>query len=413
MKLNKKTIIYIGTLSIIAIIAYVFLLINFTIPSLTMFLFWSILCIIVESLLIALPNNSVGVSVGYATNLAAIIVGGPLLGTTVSFLGFLFRCPKIPNKGYVHLFNTPAYKTIFNVSQNIIVTSSMGLIYINIGGKIGEFYLFQTILILFVGAILNTIIISKVTALLLEQDFFRLWVVHIRGTFASALAVGIMGIIISLAFIGYGYWAVILFAAPLFLARYSFKLYIDMRNLYISTIQALNKTMEAKDPYTSGHANRVEEFAVGLAEVHGLPFNTVQDIKTAAILHDIGKLGIDDSILNKASKLTQEEYAIIMKHPSIGAEIISNVDFLKKVTKMVKYHHERYDGGGYPEGLVGEDIPIEACILSIADSYDAMTSDRPYRKALTKEEALKEIQKNAGTQFHPVLAEQFVAFMSN
>lgn len=413
MNLNKKTIVYIGFLSIIAILAFILLLLNFTIPSLKMFLFWSVLCIIVESLLIALPNNSVGVSVGYATNLASIIVGGPLLGTTVSLLGFLFRVPKIPEKGYSHLFNTPIYKTVFNVSQNIIVTSVMGLVYIGTGGVVGEFHLSQTILILLIGAVLNTIIISKLMSLLGLQPFVKIWLSNIRGTFASAIAVGTIGVIISIAFIGYGYWAVILFFGPLLLARYSFKLYIDMRNLYISTIQVLNKTMEAKDPYTSGHANRVEEYAVGLAEVHGLSFNTVQDIKTAAILHDIGKLGIDDSILNKASKLTQEEYAIIMKHPSIGADIISNVDFLKKVTKMVKYHHERYDGGGYPEGLAGEDIPIEACILAIADSYDAMTSDRPYRKALTKEEALNEIQKNAGTQFHPVLAEKFVELMTN
>lgn len=412
MKLSKKTYTYIGTLFIIAILSYIFLLINFTIPNTKLFLFWAILCIVVESLLILLPSN-VGVSVGYATNLAAIIVGGPLLGTTASFIGFVFRCPKVPERGYVHLFNTPAYKTIFNVSQNIIVTSTMGLIYIYTGGKIGEFYLVQTILILLIGAILNTIIISKLMSLLNNQQFIKVWASNIRGTFPSALAVGSMGIIISIAFIGYGYWAVILFFGPLLLARYSFKLYIDMRNLYISTIQALNKTMEAKDPYTSGHANRVEEYAVGLAEFHGLSFNTVEDIKTAAILHDIGKLGIDDSILNKASKLTQEEYAIIMKHPTIGADIISNVDFLKKVTKVVKYHHERYDGGGYPEGLIGEAIPIEACILAIADSYDAMTSDRPYRKALTKESALNEISKNAGTQFHPVLAEQFVMLMSN
>ncbi|NLC02993.1 MAG: HD-GYP domain-containing protein [Tissierellia bacterium] len=360
-----------------------------------------------------MPNNSVGVSVGYATNLAAIIVGGPLLGTTVSFLGFLLRVPKIQDRGYVHLFNTPVYKTIFNVSQNIIVTSSMGLLYIGTGGKIGELYLLQTILILIIGAILNTIIISKLMSILSEQAFIKVWVSNIRGTFASALAVGSMGIIISLAFIGYGYWAVILFFGPLLLARYSFKLYIDMRNLYISTIQALNKSMEAKDPYTSGHASRVEEYAVGLAEFHGLPFNTIEDIKTAAILHDIGKIGIDDSILNKASRLTQDEYAEIMKHPSIGAEIISNVDFLKKVTRMVKHHHERYDGGGYPDGLVGEEIPVEACILAIADAYDAMTSDRPYRDALTKEAALREIEKHAGTQFHPVLAEKFIELMTN
>lgn len=413
MKLNKRTSKYIGTLFTLSIIAYLFLFINFEIPSIKMLVFWSILTIIVESLLILLPQNSVGVSVGYAINLASIIVGGPLLGTTSSFLGLLFRFPKVPDRGYVHLLNTPIYKTIFNVSQSILVTTTMGLIYLGTGGKIGEFYLLQTILILLLGTFINTIIISLLMSFITKQKYKTIWISNIRGTFLSSLAVGTLGVIIALAFIGYGYWAVILFFGPLLLARYSFKLYIDMRNLYISTIQALNKTMEAKDPYTSGHANRVEDYAVGLAEFHGLPFNTVQDIKTAAILHDIGKLGIDDSILNKASKLTQEEYAIIMKHPSIGADIISNVDFLKKVTKMVKYHHERYDGRGYPEGLVGEAIPIEACILAIADSYDAMTSDRPYRKALTKDEALSEIEKNAGTQFHPVLAEQFIAFMSN
>lgn len=413
MKLNKRTYTYIGILFTLSIIAYILLLLNFSIPSMTMLLFWSTLAIIVESLLILLPKSNVGVSVGYAINLASIIVGGPLLGTTASFFGFLFRFPKIPERGYVHLLNTPVYKTIFNVSQSIIVTTTMGLIYLGTGGKFGDFYLLQTILILLLGTLFNTIIISLLMSFITKENYTKIWIANIRGTFASSIAVGTMGIIIALAFIGYGYWAVILFFGPLLLARYSFKLYIDMRNLYISTIQALNKTMEAKDPYTSGHANRVEEFAVGLAEFHGLPFNTVQDIKTAAILHDIGKLGIDDSILNKASKLTQEEYAIIMKHPSIGADIISNVDFLKKVTKMIKYHHERYDGRGYPEGLVGEAIPIEACILAIADSYDAMTSDRPYRKALTQDEALSEIEKNAGTQFHPILAKQFIEFMSN
>lgn len=413
MKLNKKTTSYIGILFTLAIISYTFLIFNFNISNIKMLFFWTILTIIVESLLILMPQNSVGVSVGYAINLASIIVGGPLLGSTASFIGLLFRCPKIPERGYVHLFNTPIYKTIFNISQSIIVTTTMGLIYLGTGGRFGEFYLLQTIIILLIGTFINTIIISLLMSFITQQKYTRIWISNIRGTFLSSLAVGTLGIIIALAFIGYGYWAVILFFGPLLLARYSFKLYIDMRNLYISTIQALNKTMEAKDPYTSGHANRVEEFAVGLAEFHGLPFNTVQDVKTAAILHDIGKLGIDDSILNKAGKLTQEEYALIMRHPSIGADIISNVDFLKKVTKMVKHHHEKYDGTGYPDGLAGDDIPIEACILAIADSYDAMISDRPYRKALSKEEALREIEIHAGTQFHPVLAKEFIAFMNN
>lgn len=412
MKPNKNTYIYIGTLFIIAIIAYSFLIQNFKIIDIKMLLFWAILAIIVESLLIPLVNNAIGVSVGSAINLASIIVGGPLLGTTASFFGFLFRCPKIPGRGYNHLFNTPIYKTIFNISQSIVVTSTMGIIYLGTGGRIGEFFLPQTILIVILGTIFNTIIISGLISLLNGQNFIRIWYSSIKGTFASSLAVGIMGIIISLAFIGYGYWAVILFFGPLLLARYSFKLYIETRNLYLATIQAFNSAMEAKDPYTSGHASRVEGYAVKLAEAYGLSMERIQNIKSAAILHDIGKIGINDNILHKAEKLTQMEYEEIMRHPNIGAEIISKVDFLKKISGIVRYHHERYDGKGYPEGISGDDIPLEAYILAIADSYDAMTSDRPYRKALSKEEALQEIRKNAGTQFHPAIAEKFAEMLS-
>lgn len=349
---------------------------------------------------------------GSAINLSSIIVGGPLLGTTASFVGFLFRFPKIPGRGYNHLFNTPIYKTIFNISQSIVVTSAMGIIYVGTGGQIGGFSLFQTIFILLLGMLFNTTIISGLMSILNRQRFINIWYSNIKGVLGSALAVGTIGIIISLAFIGYGYWAVILFFGPLLLARYSFKLYMETRNLYLATIQAFNSAMEAKDPYTSGHASRVEGYAVQLAEAYGLSMEKIQNIKNAAILHDIGKIGINDNILHKAEKLTQMEYEEIMRHPNIGAEIISKVDFLKKISGIVRYHHERYDGKGYPEGLSGDKIPLEAYILAIADSYDAMTSDRPYRKALSKEEALQEIRKNAGTQFHPALAEKFTEMLS-
>jgi uncharacterized domain HDIG len=284
----------------------------------------------------------------------------------------------------------------------------MGLIYIAFDGEIGDFSLAPTILVMIVGVTLNTIILSGYLALSTNISFVNTWIGNIRGLFPNALAVGTIGIIIALAFLSYGYGAVILFFGPLLLARYSFKLYIDMRNLYISTIEALNKAVEAKDSYTSGHANRVEELAVNLAKEYHLSFDSIENIRTAAVLHDIGKIGIKDEILNKAGKLTQEEYEIIMKHPSIGAEIIGKVHFLNDVTKIVRHHHEKYDGTGYPDGLKGEEIPIEASILMIADSYDAMTTDRPYRKALTKEMAIEELRKYSGTQFDPRLVDVFI-----
>lgn len=413
MGLNKKTKIYLGFLAIIASVLYLYIATNFSMTDLRMLFFWIALSITVESLLIPLPNNIVGVSVGYAVNIASIIVGGPLLATSASAIGVLLRAPKISGRGYVHLFNLPTYKSVFNVSQSIIVTSLMSFCYLALGGIVGAFSLLPTFFILVIGVVFNTSIISGFLTVSGDNKFTTTWLSNIKGVFPSAVAVGTMGIIIAIAFIGYGYGAVLLFFGPLLLARYSFKLYIEMRNLYISTIQALNKTVEAKDPYTSGHANRVEKFAVELATAYQLPFESIENIKTASILHDIGKIGINDAILNKTTRLTNEEYSEIMRHPSIGAEIISKVDFLKDITTIVKHHHERYDGHGYPDGLVGDQIPIEACVLTIADSYDAMTSDRPYRKALTPEEAFEELKKNSGTQFHPGLVDAFIKMMTN
>jgi putative nucleotidyltransferase with HDIG domain len=413
MGLTKKTKTFLGLLVTLALLLYLYILTHFSIDNIGMFLFWVVLAVVVESLLIPMPNNTVGVSVGYAINIATIIIGGPLLATTTAGLGFLLRAPKIEGRGYVHIFNLPPHKSVFNVSQSIIVTAIMSLLYLFLGGEIGEFALFTTILVILIGVIINTSIISAFISISNELEFVDTWISNIKGFSPSALAVGTIGIIIALAYIGYGYGAVILFFGPLLLARYSFKLYIEMRNLYLSTIQALNKTVEAKDPYTSGHANRVEKFAVELAKAYHLPFESIQNLKTASILHDIGKIGIHDEILNKASRLTQEEYQEIMRHPAIGAEIISKVNFLSDITTIVKHHHERYDGKGYPDGLSGEDIPIEAAILTIADSYDAMTSDRPYRTAMTPEEALSELQKNAGTQFHPDLVKVFVSIIDH
>lgn len=413
MNLNTKAKIYLGFIAVIAVTLYLYLLFNFDIPEFKLLIFWAILSIVVESLLIPMPKNTIGVSVGYAINIATIIVGGPILATTSSVLGLLFRVPKVPERGYIHTLNLPVYKTIFNISQSTIVTSLISLSYLLIGGRIGEFSLFPTFFMLFTGTLLNTTIISGFLSALNSQKFVKVWLGSIKGTFPSSIAVGTMGIIIALAYIDYGYGAVLLFLGPLLLARYSFKLYVDMRNVYISTIQALSKSLEAKDPFTSGHANRVEKYAVELAEAFNLPFEKVQDIKTAAVLHDIGKIGINDQVLNKAAKLTQEEYQHVMRHPTIGADIICNVDFLKNITGIIKHHHERYDGTGYPDGLKGDQIPIEACILALADSYDAMTSDRPYRKALTQEETIREIEQNSGTQFHPVLAEKFIEIIKS
>ncbi|HAE43066.1 MAG TPA: hypothetical protein DCG34_09150 [Clostridiales bacterium] len=192
------------------------------------------------------------------------------------------------------------------------------------------------------------------------------------------------------------------------LSRYSFKLYVDMRKNYYDTVKALINAIEAKDPYTSGHANRVGEYSVAIAQEINLSSKQIEIIKNAALLHDIGKIGIDDRILNKQEGLSDLELEVIKNHPSIGYDIIKDIGFLKDVMNIVKHHHEKWDGSGYPQGLKGSEIPIETTILTISDAYDAMTTDRPYRKALSSEEAVKELLKYSGTQFNPEIIDKAI-----
>ncbi len=176
----------------------------------------------------------------------------------------------------------------------------------------------------------------------------------------------------------------------------------------LSAIYALASTVEARDPYTYGHSRKVNTYAVALAEAIGLSPEEVSRVSTAALLHDIGKIGVPDKVLNKKGKLSEEDWELIKEHPRLGANIVGNIPNLVPCLSGILYHHERWDGGGYPEGLKGEEIPIEARILSIADSFAAMTSARPYRPALRNEEVVKEIQRCSGSQFDPELVPVFM-----
>lgn len=174
-----------------------------------------------------------------------------------------------------------------------------------------------------------------------------------------------------------------------------------MHRSYLSTITSLARTIEAKDPYTSGHTERVANIAAVLASELGFDEDSVRAVNVGAVIHDIGKIGVPDAILLKRGGLTDEERAEIQRHPEISSYIVADLELPAVVKQMVRSHHERFDGGGYPDGLIGEEIPLAARILTVADSLDAMISDRPYRKALPVEVALEEIERHTGSQFCP------------
>lgn len=186
-----------------------------------------------------------------------------------------------------------------------------------------------------------------------------------------------------------------------------------LEKAYLESIETLRYTVEAKDPYTKGHSDRVAEFSVLIGKKLGLSEEDLKTLRIGGLFHDIGKIGIPDSILLKDERLTLEEYSEIKHHPSIGTHILSNATIFSNIIPIVKHHHERYDGRGYPENLKGEDIPFLARIATVADAFDAMSSKRTYRNSLDIDTIIDEIQKNSGTQFDPKIAEVFLDILKN
>jgi len=186
-----------------------------------------------------------------------------------------------------------------------------------------------------------------------------------------------------------------------------------LEKAYLETIETLRFTVEAKDTYTRGHSDRVSEYSVLLGKHLGLSEEDIHLLRVGGLFHDIGKIGVPDSILLKTSKLTDDEYSEIKNHPKIGAQILSNATLFEKAIPVVKYHHERYDGFGYPSKLAGENIPYLARIAAVADSFDAMTSRRTYRDSMPMDIVIEEIRKNKGSQFDPNIADTFLNILSN
>jgi putative nucleotidyltransferase with HDIG domain len=185
----------------------------------------------------------------------------------------------------------------------------------------------------------------------------------------------------------------------------------DLARNRVKDMVAMAQSVEEKDAATEGHCDRLGQLAIGTGEKLGLGGQSLIDISYAAYLHDIGKVRVPDEILGKEDRLTDEEWEEMKRHPEYGAEILREKAFLVGAAEIVKAHHERYDGSGYPAGLKGEGIPIGARIIAVVDTYDAMTSARPYKPSLSKEEAIAELRANAGGQFDPDVVQAFIVVL--
>ncbi|TME10412.1 MAG: HD domain-containing protein [Chloroflexi bacterium] len=207
---------------------------------------------------------------------------------------------------------------------------------------------------------------------------------------------------------GAGWWTALLFGLPLATTRVAYQRFVEMREMFTQTIGALAEAVDKRDPFTSKHSQRVRSISVDIGRQMRVSAGELEALEWGGLLHDVGKIGVPDSVLLKQGKLTREERITMNAHPVLGAQIIGPVDRLAPELPVIRHHHEWYNGSGYPDRLMGDEIPRLARILHVADAFEAMTADRPYRKALSVDQALAELRKFAGVQFDPEIVDAFV-----
>ena len=406
-KLNSKLKIFISVVILSAIILFILLLP--TMPAISEIwlhmLFFILIAVLSEYVPVTLPAGGV-ITVSFPISFVVVLVYGPALAIILEVLSIIWT---------IFSKKESWYKSIFNAAQYSLSAGLAGLVYLFAGGMIGKqnfiYYLLPAALCSLTYCLVNSFLVATVISLDSRMSLGKVYRINIKEVLPSYLAEAPLGFIMAIVYVEIGIVGILLFFFPLLLARQSFELYTRMRKIYLDTIRTLAATIDAKDPYTHGHSERVSHMAVQLAKKLDFVEPEIEYLEYAAILHDIGKIGIEDRILGKKDKLTEEEYEKIKEHPVIGANIVESIEFLKKSSKAVLYHHERYDGKGYPHGLKGEEIPKAARLLAVVDAYDAMNSDRPYRKKLSEKDILNELERESGKQFDPIMVKLFISLL--
>src|SRR6266513_595903 len=365
-----------------------------------------------------LRSGSSTMSVAFAVQFASLLLVGTnetlVVAAAVAWSHCTFKTER----------RSTTHWTLFSMASMVITVKAAGTVYTWLGGAPpSQALAFAALAKPLLGATLThfvcgTILMATAIGVSTKQSILRVWtgnfVWSAPGYFVGAVAAAVAAAIVHSG----GYWMALLAAAPPYFIYHTYKVYMgrihdqqqhvqQVSDLHLATIEALALAIDAKDQTAQSHVRRVQVYAAGLARAFGMTENEIQGVKTAALLHDIGKLAVPEHILSKPGPLTHEEFQKIRIHPQVGAEIISGVPFPYPVAPLILSHHERYDGKGYPSGLKGDEIPIGARILSVVDYFDALVSERPYHKAMTVEAALGLLQQEAGKALDPRVVQMF------
>jgi diguanylate cyclase (GGDEF)-like protein/putative nucleotidyltransferase with HDIG domain len=369
-----------------------------------------------------LTKGGSSMSVSYAIDFTALILLGPhettLIGVASAWSQCTFRTQA----------KNPAHQTLFSMACLALTVQVAGVVYRALGGVPGTLADSAAGVVRpLLGAatayfLANTLLVAAAIGLSTRESAVSVWHQNFLWSAPSYFVGAGVALAAAWALLDSGIWVALLLAAPLYLTYYTYKVYLgriederrhvqEIADLNLATIEALALAIDAKDQTAQAHIRRVQVYAAGLAAALGMDEREIQGVKTAALLHDIGKLAVPEHILSKPGPLTQEEFQKIRAHPQVGAEIIGAVPFPYPVAPIILSHHERWDGNGYPRGLQGDEIPLGARVLSVVDHFDAMTSDRPYHKAMSPESAIELLKQESGTVHDPVVVETFIRLL--
>ena len=328
--------------------------------------------------------------------------------------------------------SNPPIKIVFNVSQRILTVSLAALVYQALGGQFPPAYLVsggvlasdavqRDLAVFFVFAavyfVVNASAVNTAVVLSSERSFREVWNLNTRGVLGYDIAASAIAVLVAWLYarfdtwLGFGSLGLLGVIVPIVAVRHVYGLYHQLEDSGQELLQVMVKAIEARDPYTSGHSLRVSELSRAIAVELGLPAREIEQVETAALLHDVGKIHEEFApLLRKEGRLTPEETALMQTHSNRSAELVGIISrFRGFIQESVRHHHERWDGQGYPGGIVGKSIPLASRIILISDTIDAMTTDRPYRKRLSLDVVIAELQKCKGTQFDPELVEVAVS----
>lgn len=350
------------------------------------------------------------VSLAFSLHYAAVLLGGPVVGAIVALFSTLSP-QDIAEHKQVH-------RVVFNAAQMVLSALIAGATYLALGGSplYGQAAGIEqgTWLLAALGAALslaatNFILVGLAIALSAHMSILNVWRLGLRSYIVSFGALTLLGMVLARLIVVAGVFGVVLLIVPFLVARQTFQVYRELAQAYKETVTSLVTLVEAKDPYTRGHSERVALYVRDMAEEVGLPEARIQSLELAALLHDVGKVGIPTTTLLKPGPLTDEEFEQVRLHPLTASSILSDIRLLEGVVPLIEAHHERLDGSGYPYGLTEDEFPVEAKILAVADSFDAMTSNRAYRPALDYQAACDELLRCAGSKLDKGCVEALMA----